>query len=363
MKIVCVGYLEGSGGAERQITLLANELANLGNEVYLAVVAKYNKKYDISDNVIVKDLTCFENSKLSLVSRYLALKKLYTEIKPDVTVHFWFQSLYLSTFMKKKYRNITIYSERGDPGDSEYNGLLGIVRSVAFKQVNGFVFQSNGAKSYFQNQIRERSIVIPNPVFIKRSDFPVIKCRTKRIVTMGRLHPQKNQKLLIEAFAIIHEEFPDYIVEIYGDGPLEAELHQLIKNKNLEDRIFLMGARKDVHNAIVDASLFVLTSDYEGLPNALIEAMALGIPSISTDCKPGGAREIITDKIDGFIVPRNDAYKLANTMRNILNDQNLANRISKNAEINIKRFNKNTIYNRWNTFIHDVVENKYAAKK
>lgn len=361
MKIMCVGYLEGSGGAERQITLLANELAELGNEVYLAVLAKYNKKYDISNKVIVEDLTYSENGKFSLISRYLALKKLYNEIKPDVTIHFWFQSLYLSTFMKREHRNIIIYSERGDPGDSEYKGLLGIIRTVAFKRVNGFVFQSNGAKRYFSNDIRKRSIVIPNPVFIKRSDFPVVEYRTKRIVTVGRLHQQKNHKLLIEAFSMIHEAFPNYIVEIYGDGPLKDELSQLIINKHLEKKVFLMGTRKDIHNAILDASLFVLTSDYEGLPNALIEAMALGIPSISTDCNPGGVREIINNKVDGFIVPRGDACELAKTISYILNNDNVSNQISKNAEINIKRFDKDIIYSKWNTYICDIVENKYAT--
>ncbi|PWX16158.1 hypothetical protein CYK66_10205 [Clostridium perfringens] len=173
---------------------------------------------------------------------------------------------------------------------------------------------------------------------------------------MGRLHKQKNQKLLIDAFSRIADEFFDYSLEIYGDGELRPELQRQIQSYNLEKRIFLKGTRKNIHSSIYDASLFILSSDYEGLPNALIEAMALGIPCISTDCKPGGAREIINDNEDGLIVKINDAEALSYAIKYVLENSDFADKLSKNALKNISRFDSKVIYNNWSDYMKKLLE-------
>src|SRR5690606_37218842 len=121
---------------------------------------------------------------------------------------------------------------------------------------------------------------------------------------VGRLHEQKNQQLLVNAFAKISNEYPDYKLEIFGEGELRDLLEEQISKLNLEGKVILRGTTNTLFDEIIDASLFVLSSDFEGMPNALMEAMSLGLPCISTDCKPGGAKELIENKVNGLLSNR-----------------------------------------------------------
>ena len=278
MRIACVAYLHGAGGAERQIIMLANNLARQGENVSLIVMVDFKSKFPIYKDVNVIDLTYCEKEKGNkIVNRFRALRKVYREISPQVTIHYWLQSAYLSTMMSSKLAGKIIYSERGDPSDSEYSGLLGVVRSLAFRRIQGFVFQSKGAEDYFSDSIKKRAIVIPNPISVPEGEYITpCKNRSKKIVNIGRLHPQKNQTLLIEAFSRMSASFSEYSLEIFGDGDLKEELTDKIKKLNLSNRVFLKGTTMNIYDEMYDASLFVLSSDFEGMPNALMEAMALG---------------------------------------------------------------------------------------
>ena len=358
MKVALVGYMHGSGGAERQIITIANALAERGHEIYLIILAEYNKKYDITEKVIVRDLSIIEKqygNKIFL--RFRALKKVYIDIKPDVTIHFWLQSAYLTAFMPKSICGKTIYSERGDPGDAEYNGLLIKIRNWAFKHIEGFVFQSEGARDYFNDDIKKQSVVIHNSVSIPDEKFiEPCKERNKKIVNVGRLHPQKNQKLLIDAFSKIAQEFPEYCLEIYGDGELESQLNEQIKFLGLVDRVKLLPSRKDIFDCIYTATLFILSSDYEGMPNALMEAMALGVPCVSTDYNPGGASTLIENEINGCIVPPGSADLLASKISDLLKNQKLSNQLAFNAIEIRKTHSPNIIFDLWEGYIKKLVE-------
>lgn len=347
MKIVFLSYLHGFGGAEKQNVMLANAMAEKGHDVTLISICADNNCYDLSDKVKYVFLPDRKTNVFRIITRYQDIKKKLLEIKPDVTINFWFQSAYMTAFMNKSITGKVIYSERGDPGDKEYSGMMGVVRSLTLPRIDGFVFQSRGAQSYFNNSVQSRSVIIPNPVFVNVADYPEVKKRRKAIVTVGRLHPQKNQKLLIDAFSLIANQIPEYTVEIYGDGELKDELQSQINELELSDRVFLKGTSKEIHKLIYDASLFVLSSDYEGLPNTLLEAMALGIPSISTDCRPGGAREIIDDGVDGIITPIGDKEELAGAIVSIINNADKAVTFSDNGIIKMKEFRPQHIYSLW----------------
>lgn len=353
MKIVCVGYLQGAGGAERQIIMLANALAERHHDVHLVVLAENKSKYSIAENVIVHDLTNAEDSnKKRIVDRFRALKSELSKIRPDVSIHYWLQSAYMCAMMKKSITGRIIYSERGDPGDAEYKGILGVVRYLAFRKVDGFVFQSEGARDFFKGRVLKKSIVIQNSVEIPEGKFlqPCLK-RERKVVNVGRLHQQKNQTLLINAFAKIAGQFPEYILEIYGDGDLKEILQEQIEELGLHKRIELKGTTSHILEKVYTASLFVLTSDYEGMPNALIEAMAIGVPCISTDCKPGGARDLIKNGENGWIVPRNDIEVLAERMTSVLSCPEQSDRMAKNA-LEIRRTHSSKkIFDRWENFI------------
>ncbi len=350
-KVLLVSYLHGYGGAERQIILLANALAQMGYNTTLVSLSANNPKYDIDKAVTYCYIKDKYKGKLNIIGRYLELKQKIKAVQPDVIITYWYQAVYLISFMSKTYFGKLIYSERGDPGDKEYSGLLGIIRKLTMNRVDAWVFQSKGAQSYFNRAIKCRSCIIHNPVYVSSRDFPYVTSREKRIVSVGRLHKQKNQSLLIEAFARIADQFPDYILEIYGDGELKLMLDEKIKKMSLTNRVYLRGACKEIHSKIYNASLFVLSSDFEGLPNALIEAMSLGLPCISTDCRPGGAREIITNQKDGIIVPTNDVVALSEAMKSLLSDVPKASKFGRNALVHSKEFEPETIFEQWRNLI------------
>lgn len=357
MRIALVAYFHGNGGAERQITMLANALAER-YEVYMVISGANNQKYPISNNIQTIDVTNVEGKVLPVLRRFFAQRKALKEIKPSVSVHYNFQSAYFAVAMPQKYSGKIIYSERGDPYDDEYTGLLGLIREYAIKRIDGFVFQTEGARDYFDENIRTRSTVIHNPITIPIDFQGGIGKREKRIVNIGRLHPQKNQKLLIEAFSKIAADNPDYILEIYGEGSLQGALEEQVHRCGLDNRVIIKSPRKDIFGAIKDAGLFVLTSDYEGMPNALMEAMALGLPCISTDCRPGGARALIVDGINGYVVPRGDASLLAERMSFLLKNNDFAQTIGEKAMSILDNHTPEEIFKKWELYIERIAKKK-----
>lgn len=359
MKILTVGYLHGAGGAERQVILLSNQMAKRGHDVTLCVLAENKSKYAIDKEVHVVDLSGVESRKVSIWKRFKAFRKLVLTTHPDVIVNYNLQSAYFCIVIPKKARGKIVYSERGDPYDSEYSGLLGKVRDLTVKRMDGLVFQSEGARDFFEDRIKQKSVVIHNSVNIPQEQYPLPKIREKRIVNVGRLHPQKNQHLLIEAFAKIASEFPDYTLDIYGDGTLRDELLKQLDDLSLSPRVHLLASCNNVWQHIYTASLFVLTSDYEGMPNALMEAMALGLPCISTDCRPGGARTLIENGISGCIVPIGDSNALAEKMKYLLSHPKEAEQMGKKARHLQDAHNDTAIFNKWDSFLKQICLSKH----
>lgn len=351
MKIATIAYLHGAGGAERQILMLSNFLAENGNEVHLVILNEFNTRYTISDHVIRHDLSYKEHGRLRIFKRWRLLYETLKQIKPDVTINYNFQSVYFEAVMPKKVSGKIVYSERGDPYDKEYSGLLGILRTLSFKRTDGFVFQSEGARDYFSERVRKRSVVIHNPVSIPTERYPEQVVREKKIVNVGRLHPQKNQKLLLEAFAEVHQSFPDYKLEIYGDGKLQDDLNKHIESLGLRECATIYPSRKDIWDYIYNASLFVLTSDYEGMPNVLMEAMALGVPCISTDCRPGGARTLIEEGENGYIVQLRDVKALVSKINFLLTNKDVAERIAMNGRTITHTHTPDVIFTKWEDYL------------
>jgi glycosyltransferase involved in cell wall biosynthesis len=169
------------------------------------------------------------------------------------------------------------------------------------------------------------------------------------IVTAGRLIEQKNQKLLIEAFAKIRENHPQAVLKIYGDGHLKEELQNLIDRLGLYDVVELCGNVSDLHERTAGAKAFVLTSEFEGLSNALIEAMMLGIPCVTTDYP--GAEELIKDKKNGLVVHRGDVDGLVDALDKLLNDMSLSDSLHENCLKEAENYKKEVVISRWEKII------------
>ena len=168
MKIWTGGYLHGAGGAERQIILLSNQMAQRGHEVTLCVLSEYKSKYKIDDNVNVVDLTGVEKGRFSILRRLRAFRHLVLKLCPDVVVNYNLQSAYFCLTIPKKRRGKVVYSERGDPYDDEYSGVLGKLRDFTVPRMDGLVFQSEGARDFFPEKVKKKSVVIHNSVNIPR---------------------------------------------------------------------------------------------------------------------------------------------------------------------------------------------------
>ena len=301
MRILILACLnnEGNalGGAEKTIINLANWLAiNSNNVVKLVSVDGNAKPYYIDERVNYYGYKSVNGSKIKKhLKLFTNTKDTIKSFQPNVVISFWIQPIFYATLIRKFKKIRFIFSERNDP-NLEYGKVSKMMRKIALKKVSGIVFQTQEAMNYFEDYIKEKSIIIQNPVYIKYNDYILNTKTDNRIVTVGRLYEQKNQKLLIEAFNKIKSDFPETTLEIYGKGILKDELQDLIDKYNLTNRVKLMGAYSDVIDRIYGAKCFVLPSLYEGMPNALMEAMCLGITVISSDCPCGGPKDLIQSR-------------------------------------------------------------------
>ena len=355
MKIAFIVYLRGVGGAEKQVISLANDMVHRGHEVSLLCVGQNNGFFEVDENVNTYLIEDKGGKFVRTITRYLGLKKELGIILPDITINFWYSGAYLSVFSGKRVTGKVIYSERGDPYEKEYSGLLFWIRNMTMPFIDAFVFQTKAARNYFDNRIRSRSVVIPNPIHLNEAVLTKKVEKKKIIITVGRLHRQKNQKLLIDAFDIVRKSYPDYELHIYGEGELQKELNKYIVDLELQSKVFLKDNAKDILEKIKEADLFVLSSLYEGQPNVLLEALCLGVPSISTDYSPGGVDEIIHDGVNGFIVKNNDAKELAAAICKVLGNEQIKDKFGKMGLIEPDRYEAKKVYDKWEKFIVETV--------
>ena len=241
-------------------------------------------------------------------------------------------------------------SERNNPWVMPDVKITRLLRKAMYPLAKGIIFQTEMAKSFFPKYIQRKGIVIDNPVDVSRIPLLYEGSRNYTITAVGRLAPQKNFKLLINAFYMFSKMHDDYCLEIYGDGQLKNELEQQIKELGIAHKVSLCGARKDVLDRIRCSSMFVLTSDYEGVPNVLLEAMCMGMPVISTDCPSGGPRKLIEDGINGLLTPVGDCDELVKRMDSLC-DVAYASSLSKEAYKVREKFTNPDIFVQWERYI------------
>ena len=225
---------------------------------------------------------------------------------------------------------------------------------ILYPKANGFIFQTKEAQEYFPKKIQNKSTIIFNSL---NPDFLIDRfkgVRDKEIVSVGRLAEQKNQELLIKAFAKFHQIHPEYELTIYGEGPLKEKLQNLVKDLNMEEFIKLPGIENDIKTKIYKASFFVLSSDYEGMPNSLMEALTLGLPCISTDCPCGGPKTLIEDGINGILTEVGNIDMLTEKMNMIIEHPELKDTLSKNAQKNIEKMHPEKINKQWEEYLESI---------
>lgn len=283
----------GSGGAEKVVSTLSNKFCKDGHNVTILLCSSVTNEsfYKIEDSINIISCLKSEKERKFKFKRINTLKQKILDINPDVVISFLPHVCIYTYFALKNTKIPLIVSERNDP--NQYNFIYKLLLKRIFKKVDGCVFQTKEAMKCYGKKVINKSRIIYNPVLVDESCFPLKnQNKTKVIISVGRLTEQKNFPLLINSFTEFRKSFPNYELRIYGEGPEKDNLSKLICNNKQENYIFLKGNSKTWHQDEINASLFVITSKFEGMPNALAEAMVLGIPCISSDCPIGGPKEL-----------------------------------------------------------------------
>lgn len=340
----------GFGGAERVVSILANAFAKENKVRLILTNGDGTLAYKLDERIEVDVV----DGSLPTFKRWLCVRKSCKAFRADVAIAFMEDiGIMASTFLAASGVPV-IGSERNDPSN-ERKKLTRVVRAFkpfATSQFSGYVFQTDGAKAFYSKRIQRISQIILNPLNI--DGLPTRKASEieKELVTVGRLDSQKNQRLLIEAFSKSKFCQAGYLLNIYGDGPLRDDLEKQVIDLGLKEQVILKGNQKDVLEKIKNASLFVFTSNYEGLPNALIEAMCIGLPCISTDCSPGGARMLIKPELqNGVIVPCQDTVSLVKAMDDLFENSEKREMMGKNAIQLRELVSQDTIVEQWLDYI------------
>lgn len=355
-KKICfvIGSL-GNGGAERVVSVLANKLVELGYNVSIILYYSDRVDYYIDKRVNLYVINCNlkNNVILRLLLRLKCLRRYIKSLNPDIIISF-LTEINIYTIVSLLNINIPIIiSERNDPYHDPKQKIVRLFRNVIYKFSSGIVYQTEDASLYFKKRLDNIPYkIIANPIMDNLPHPDLNNKRDKRIVTFCRLAEQKNIPLLIDAYSDLNINIQkDYILEIYGEGPLKEKLIGYISQKNLQDKIFIKGFSNNIHSKIINASLFVLTSNYEGISNSMLEALAIGLPVICTDCPVGGARLAIKNNYNGILVEVNNKNQLVENIEKVLNNQEFMYAISSHYLETRKKFSTDTIVKEWNDFI------------
>lgn len=327
MKIVFVVPDMAGGGTEHVISLLANEYVKRGIDTAILSFAGTQQAYPLDERVETVSAGAPSGGSVKVRLQRLAFMRRY--FKRNKGCHIFSFSTFGTGFIVMStlgMKRRMLVSERTDPRSCDHKPY----RNFFYLFADKLVCQTQEAVTCFPKVLQKRACVIGNPI---EDTLPerYEGVRRKKIVTAGRLEPVKNHRMLIKAFGLFEKSHPDYTLDIYGQGSLEKELRTYAASLGLQNKVVFHGFCKNVKEEIRDCSMFVLSSDYEGVSNSMIEALAMGIPVIATDCPIGGSRTYIENGKNGLLVSVNNALEMKDAMIKIADNKILSENLSKNS--------------------------------
>lgn len=348
-------------GAQRVIINLTESFLAKGHQVTIVTTGIVENEYELPKGAgrIISDIQVEEitNSRMTnLKKRFCKLRNIWKSEKPDVIVSFIGKNNFMAILTAWGLKIPVVTSVRGDPKEEYYNKVMELLAKTLMGRATGIILQTPDAVNYFPMWIQKKTIILGNPLNPNFIGDYYIGEKVDEIVSVGRMDLNKNHKLIIDAFYQISEDFPDVKLVLYGDGEEREKLIKYVENGPCKERIIMPGAVTDIKEKIQKAKLFVLSSNTEGMPNALMEALALGIPSISTDCPCGGPKMLMEGKENGILVPVGDSTKMADAMRIMLQDKELWNRYSRNAYEIINELSPEKINNEWEEYLNLLIK-------
>lgn len=301
------------GGAERVVSVLASHMAEDGYDVSIIAYDKSSHDYAISDKVKVYYMPTPKKGVIGKIGRIKDMSQLVDSIKPDIIIPFVGTVLFVSYFASRSARIPFIRTIRNSPWIEEGHGIQKLFRGYLNNEARAIMVQNEEQIEFFSQKLKKKIFVVPNPlseqVLLKKKEN--YSEQIQRCITVGRLEEQKNHEALLKAFAVIKKKHPELTLDIYGTGREADKLQKLSEELEIEESCFLKGRNDHIENELIKADMFVMTSKYEGMPNALMEAMAVGLPCLSSDCKTG-PETLIEDKINGVLYDEGNDEDLVN---------------------------------------------------
>lgn len=345
--IFVVQYLT-YGGAERVAAELITEWVRRGCKITVVQLFpdEFSNSHAMPDGIEYINFDLGKNKYVKLIRGVRGLVRVMKQYPNATVIGFVNRAIIVVGIASLFTNNRIVLSERNNPYLSPTPYIRRLLRDWSFGRADACVFQTPDARDYFSDTVRKKGTIIPNPInptLPERYEGE----REKIIVAAGRLALQKNFPMLIKAFALLHNDFPEYKLVIYGRGSREDELRQLTKTLGVERSVEFPGFSDNIFEDMLRSAVYVSSSDHEGISNSMLEALAMGIPSVVTDCPIGGARMVVKDGVNGILVPVGDVQAMSEGIRKILTDQDFAESIGKEAYRIRNEFPVDKIADRW----------------
>ncbi|MCB0321920.1 MAG: glycosyltransferase family 4 protein [Bdellovibrionales bacterium] len=354
MRITFVIQGMGLGGAQRVASILLNSWVERGHEVSLLTFddGSQTPAFHVSAKVQWRRLHLSKKSSnpfaalLRNLSRVSLLSRAIRESKPDIVVSFIHRTNILTLLACRRLNVPVVVSERIAPGVRSIGAAWEWLRQKCYPKAAAVVVQNYTAQKYFET-ICGSCLVIPNPVPMPPDRLGTsIRSAPPTIIAMGRLERQKRIDILLSAFALTRADHPEWCLRILGDGSLRHDLEKMAVSLDIAPAVSFAGALKDPWPALQEATIFAHTSELEGFPNAVCEAMAAGLPVIATH-SPGAIGEIVTPGETGMLVELNNAHAFAAALSQLMSDREECRRMGSNAKNYVQRFSEPDVLEQW----------------
>lgn len=335
------------GGAEKVLVTLAEEFADKNNETSIYSLECRPQFYSVSPNVTVEKITDDGQPK-GIFKEFISIRKRLAKRNADVAVSFLSRCNLLVLASSVFRRQKIIVCDRNNP-IKEHSMRVFRLSCQLYRLASAIIVQTQQIKSFYPSYLQDKIFVLENPLDVEKLTG---ECKNEEVVpqntiiSIGRLEPQKDFATLIKAFSQLADKYEDWQVKIFGKGEQLKELQSLIDELNLSDRIQLCGRTETPFLELCKSKVFVLSSNYEGFPNALCEGMLAGLACVSSDCV-SGPRELINDGENGFLFPVGDADALAEKLDTLLSSQELRCDLGNKAKDSVKRLELSTICDKW----------------
>jgi GalNAc-alpha-(1->4)-GalNAc-alpha-(1->3)-diNAcBac-PP-undecaprenol alpha-1,4-N-acetyl-D-galactosaminyltransferase len=353
-QVTMVIHALSGGGAERVFCSLANHWAESGRDVTaITLDTAQNDVFHLDPRVRRIGLGMMQPSRTAwqqvsnTLKRVRGLRRAIRESGASRVVSFTDKMNVLTLLACWGGPWQVVIAERSDPRHQSLGPLWEWLRRRTYPRCCGWVVQTESVARYARTLAGLRPvIVIPNAVTSPAAAIPPPEQRPTRIVGMGRLSPEKGFDVLVRAFARIAPWYPDWTLRILGAGPQREQLEDLADSLGVRDNVHWAGWVDWPESALLESSVFVLPSRYEGFPNALLEAMACGLSCVASACESGPA-EIIRDGVDGLLVPPDNVDALADALRQLVSDEAKRARLGRRAVEVTSRFSPEAFFARW----------------